>query len=307
MKPPVVSVVMPVYNAGLYLSQAVESIQAQSFSGFEFIIIDDGSTDDGSKILKKYAEQDKRIKLITQKNQGLVASLNRGIKQAKGKYIARQDADDASAPLRLEKQVHYLEAHPEVVAIGSSVEVMDEAGKILHRHTVLLNDPELRQELLVRSPFAHGAVMFKRQAALEAGLYDQASWPVEDYDFWLRLSKYGQLANLDEYLYIYREHGQSISSENAELQQRQLEAVRAEAWVERGRLLPQRQPKISAYKKLDMGQLRIERLFDNVVLISKAAWRHHQKNLALKILSQLATSPSAHRKAAGKLRRKVAK
>jgi glycosyltransferase involved in cell wall biosynthesis len=307
MKTPAVSVVMSVYNGQLFLGQAIESVQNQSFSDFEFIIINDGSTDTSPKLLKTFAAKDQRIKLINQQNQGLVASLNRGIKQAKGKYIARQDADDASAPQRFEKQIDYLEAHPQAAVVGSSIEVMDNADKIMHRHAVLLNDAELRQELLVRSPFAHGSVMFRRQAAIDAGMYDQASWPAEDYDLWLRLSKFGQLANLDEYLYIYREHGQSISAENDQLQQRKLDEVRTKAWAERGRLLPKRQIKLSAYKALDMGQLRIERIFDNSVFISKAAWRNKQKSVAFKSLSQLAADPLAYRKAAGKLKRKAAK
>lgn len=307
MSTPAVSVVMSVYNGERFLNEAVESILSQSFKDFEFIIIDDGSTDDSQKVLKKFAAADKRVKLITQKNQGLVASLNRGIKEASGDYIARQDADDKSTPERLAKQIRFLEEHTATVIVGSSVHVMDGSGHILHQHAVLLNDPELRQELLIRSPFAHGSLMFKREEVIKAGLYDQASWPAEDYDLWLRLSEYGQLANLDEYLYIYREHDQGLSQKNLKVQEAKREAVQQKAWRQHGRLLPRKRIDLEAYKNLDMGQLRIERIIDNNVFISKQAWQHNQKSLALKNMAMLAGDKVTYRKAAGKLRRKVNK
>ena len=307
MSQPVVTVLMSVYNGQDYLAEAIDSILAQTFKDFEFLIIDDGSSDKSPAILKKYATRDKRIELLAQKNQGLVPSLNRGIKEASGKYIARQDADDQSAPNRLAKQVKFLESNPNTVIVGSSIEVMDEASNILHRHAILLDDPELRQELLLRSPFAHGSVTFNRQSAIEAGLYDPASWPAEDYDLWLRLSKYGKLANLDEYLYIYREHGSGISVKNLELQQKKLKEVQDKAWKERSRLLPKKKIDLAAYKNLDMGELRIGRIIDNNVFISKSAWRCNQKTLALKNMSILAGDRVTYRKAAGKLKRKLNK
>ncbi|HXY18121.1 MAG TPA: glycosyltransferase [Candidatus Nitrosopolaris sp.] len=305
MKSPAVSVVMAVYNGGDYLADAVESILNQTLDDFEFIIINDGSSDKSLELLTGYAKKDKRIKLLSQKNQGLVASLNRGIKAAKGKYVARQDADDRSGPKRLEKQVWFLEAHPKVVVVGSGISIMDDKSRIVHRHAVLLDDPELRQELLVRSPFAHGTVMFRREAAVKAGLYDPGSWPAEDFDLWLRLSAYGQLANLDDSLYMYREHPSAISVKNARLQVEKLEAVRQKAWRERGRLLPKRKIDLSAYKNLNMGQLRIERIIDNNVMVSKLAWKHGQKNLALKNMAVLAGNKLVYKKAAGKLKRKI--
>jgi len=307
MKLPTVTVLMPVYNAELYLSVAVESILTQTLKDFEFLIINDGSADKSPEILKKYAAQDKRIKILAQENQGLVVSLNRGIKEASGKYIARQDADDKSAPDRLKKQVEFLKTHPKVVIAGSCISVIDEKSRIMYRHALLLNDPELRQELLVRSPFAHGSVIFEREIAIEAGLYQQSSWPTEDYDFWLRLSALGEMANLEEDLYLYREHKAGISKKNANLQIKKIESVRSRAWQQRSRLLPKRKINLDNYKSLNMGQERIERIVDNTVFVSKLAWGNNQKSLAFKNMSMLAGHRVTYKKAAGKIKRRIKK
>lgn len=305
MKIPVVSIVMAVYNGDAFLAEAVDSILSQTYRDFEFIIIDDGSSDSTPAMLKKYAEKDKRIKVFKQKNQGLVASLNRGILAAQGEYIARQDADDASMPGRLEKQLDFMRRDRDIVALGSSIEVMDDEGKKLHRHAVLLNDNELKQELLLRSPFAHGSVIFRREEAVKAGLYQQDSWPAEDYDFWLRLSRLGKFANLDEYLYIYREHAAGISQRNRELQEKKVAEIRLKAWRQRSRLVPKRPIDLDFYSPKDMGQLRIERLVDNGLFISRQAWRYHDRSLAFGSALKLARRKTSYKKAAGKLKRRI--
>jgi len=302
---PKVSVVMSVYNGGDYLSSALQSILDQSFSDFEFVIINDGSTDGSLTTLKKFAKKDKRINLIDQANAGLVASLNRGIEVARGQYIARQDADDKSNPSRLAKQVEFLDGHPLVVAVGSNISVMDESGKIIHQHAVLLQNPELQQELLVRSPFAHGSVMFRRQVALKVGLYDGSTWPAEDYDFWLRLSVHGRLANLDEALYIYREHSKSISEQNTDLQNDKSEEVRARAWQQRARLASSGKINLASYKDLVMGQVRIQRILANQLWITKKAASRGQLIFAFKVLFRLTSNPLAYKKLAGVLKRKL--
>src|SRR5947207_1274318 len=119
---------MSVYNGENYLAEAIDSILNQTFKDFEFIVIDDGSSDTSLKIIKKYT--DPRIKLISRKNKGLVASLNEGLAKAKGDYIARQDADDVSLPQRLKKEVEYLDAHPKVALVGSNYKHLDAKGKL---------------------------------------------------------------------------------------------------------------------------------------------------------------------------------
>ncbi len=127
---PKVSVIMSVYNGDKYLREAIESILNQTFTDFEFIIVNDGSTDNSLEIIESY--DDERIKTINnKKNIGLTKSLNKALKFAKGKYIARQDADDVSLPNRFEKQVEYLDSHPEVALVGTSVYLIDENGKII--------------------------------------------------------------------------------------------------------------------------------------------------------------------------------
>ncbi len=300
-----VSVVMSVYNGENYVNEAVRSILNQTFTDFEFIIIDDGSTDKTPHILAGF--HDSRIKIITQNNMGLVASLNTGIKQASGIYIARQDADDRSVPDRLEKQVRFMEAHPEVIITGSSICVMNNTGETTHQHAVLLHDPELRQELLVRSPFAHGSIMARRDALLKSGLYNLDFWPAEDYELWLRLSKFGKLANLDDYLYVYRENEVGISANNKSLQADKVEQIHELAWQERRRLIGHGRIKLTAYKNLDMGPARIERIIKNISGISHAAIQNSDRTFALKNAALLAGSSLTYRKIAGKLKRRVIK
>lgn len=213
-KNPLVSVVMSVYNGEKYLREAVDSILNQTFRDFEFIIINDGSTDNTLKILKTY--RDPRIVLISRKNKGLVESLNEGIKKAKGKYIARQDADDISIKDRLRKQVDFIVSNTGTVLVGSSM-VIKYNNKLVN-HYVLLGDTELRAEMLVRCPFVHGSTMYRKKAAIEAGLYDYKYWPAEDYEFWIRLSKTGGIANIYEPLYIYRDNNLGISNLNSKNQ-----------------------------------------------------------------------------------------
>ena len=300
---PILSVVMTVYNGEKYLREAIDSILAQTFSDFELIFINDGSTDKTSKILNSY--KDPRIKIIDQSNKGLVASLNHGIKAAGGKYIARHDADDGSEPTRFAKQVRVLNERPRVVMVGTSMKVMDSQGKILHEHFVLINNNELRQELLVRSPFAHGSVMFRKDVAVRAGLYNQKYWPAEDYELWLRMCEHGELTNIDEPLYIYREHEGGISFTNQKLQIQKLKDVQSLAWQAKDRLI-KKHIKLSPYKKLAKGQLRIERILANTVYISRRASREHNFRFAIRNTRLIAVSPQTYLKLAGKVRRKKA-
>ena len=131
---PIISVVMPVYNGDKYLQEAIESILNQTEGDFEFIIINDGSTDDSPALIDKYRELDSRIKVITQENKGLISSLNTGIDEAKGKYIARMDADDVSLPERFRTQLEYMEKNSKIGACGSWAKVFDEGRNHLIKH-----------------------------------------------------------------------------------------------------------------------------------------------------------------------------
>jgi glycosyltransferase involved in cell wall biosynthesis len=210
MKVPKVTVLMPVYNEERYVSEAIESILTQTFTNFEFIIIDDGSTDGTPAILTEYARQDPRIIILrNETNQGLIAALNRGLEAARGQYIARMDADDVSLPERLARQVAYLDQHPEVGVLGTNVAYIDAEGRLLNegrpKDPQPLSPAMLQWLLLWRCAIYHPTVMLRQSILAETGLaYDPAFRHAEDRDLWTRLAPYTIIASLPEVLVYYR-------------------------------------------------------------------------------------------------------
>lgn len=192
---------MPVYNGAKYLREAIASILDQSFKDFEFLIINDGSTDNSPEIIAGY--HDARIKVINQANQGLSAALNRGLELAAGEYIARMDADDISLPQRLARQVAFMDSHPEVGICGTAAIMIDEAGQELRRASYPLTHEEIKTQLLFNSTFAHPSVMFRRAVLNEHHLryYNDKG---EDYELWTRAVKVTKLANLSDFFLKYR-------------------------------------------------------------------------------------------------------
>ncbi|MCW3076085.1 MAG: glycosyltransferase [Bacteroidetes bacterium] len=201
---PFISVLLPVYNAGKFLHESIESILNQTFSDFELIIINDGSKDNSKEIIKSF--NDSRIIFIDQENIGLAASLNKGLGLAKGRFIARQDNDDISLPQRFEKQLIYFEQNPEVDLLGTAAEITDEQGRPtrrFHRHS---SDPlTLKFALLFNNPFVHSSVMFRKTVIEKTGPYSTDTAVFEDYDLWSRIARVANVSNLDEYLVKYRE------------------------------------------------------------------------------------------------------
>lgn len=207
---PRVSVIMPVYNAEVFIAQAIDSILEQTFKSFEFIIINDGSTDASLKIIRSY--NDPRIRVVSRKNKGLVATLNEGIKLARGEYIARMDADDISYPDRFSQQVVYLDKNKDIDLVGSQIITMDEAGNMSKGIVSKPIDPEDVRLLLGHgSIIAHPTVMMKLHSVKEVGGYREKYWPAEDYDLWLRMAEHGELANLPSVLLKYRISKKGIS------------------------------------------------------------------------------------------------
>ena len=205
---PVVSVIMPVYNAERYLRAAIDSILAQSFHRFELLIIDDGSTDGSMEIVRSYT--DSRIRVFSEPHRGLVAALNKGLTEARGDYIARMDADDVSKPERLCKQVAYMQSHPETPLVGCWARLIDAKGKPTGNSKMPPTQGwRLRVALCGANQFVHGSVMMRREAVLQVGGYRAAFVTTEDYDLWLRLGEVGVLANLAEPLYELRVHQSS--------------------------------------------------------------------------------------------------
>jgi glycosyltransferase involved in cell wall biosynthesis len=222
---PKISVILPVFNAQTYLRESIESILSQSFTNFELIIINDGSTDQSLNIIKSYT--DERIKLINQANAGLPISLNRAIAIAKGQYLARQDADDISLPSRLAEQAAYLDAHPTCALLGSWANIlMDNSPTdraLQHPH---LNG-DIALKLLFFNCFVHSSVMIRKSALEKSGLYpeEREKFPPEDYDLWLRISKDFEVANIPRALLQYRELANSISRTKLQIMQERAELM----------------------------------------------------------------------------------
>lgn len=201
---PKISVILPVYNGGKYLKEAIDSILKQTFINYEFIIIDDGSTDDSSDLINLYS--DERIKFIKQNNNGLAYSLNIGIKKSSGRYIARMDQDDISHPERFKKQIDFMENHNEYVAIGTWANYISKEGKFLYTSKTPYIDADLRQGLPYVCPFVHSSVMIRTDALKEVGGYKDGGryFYQEDILLWIDLSRIGKLYNLPEALQTYR-------------------------------------------------------------------------------------------------------
>ena len=207
---PEVTVLMSVYNGEKYLKKAIESILCQTFTDFEFLIVNDGSTDATSDIVLSYA--DARIHFVrNEKNIGLARALNKGIKLAQGKSIARQDADDVSLPTRLEKEVLFLDQHKDVYLLGSAFQVINKKGEMLTTVPVLTGNSEIQPALLQANQFCHGTIMFRKSIATSVGLYRPEFATAQDYDFWLRISERYAVANISEPLYQWRLTTNSIS------------------------------------------------------------------------------------------------
>lgn len=213
---PLVSVLLPVYNGGVFLAEAIESILSQTYKNIELIIIDDGSTDDSASTIRRY--NDPRILSVQQDNQGLAATLNRAISMASGTYLARQDADDISYKTRLDKQVKFLENNIEYGLVGTWSEIFEEhriTGRS-HRHPT--ENISLRFNLLFDCYFVHSSVMLRKSLIDTVGFYSaEYSRQPEDFELWSRVLQNGSFkcANLPEILVCYREVPQSLCRKNS--------------------------------------------------------------------------------------------
>lgn len=221
---PTVSVVMTIYNNSDYLRPAMDSISNQTFTDFEFIIIDDGSKDDSKKIVEGYS--DERIRFVSRANKGQSASLNEGINMARGIYIARQDADDISVADRFEKQVAFLNNHPEVGLLGTNYKEIDANSELIRFRNIFTRYDDLKLALVFSNQFAHGSVMMRKDVLDRVGLYDVNISSAQDYDLWTRISRVAEVRNLKETLFFWRYYTSGFSSGNPELNEQQAYKVR---------------------------------------------------------------------------------
>lgn len=199
---PLISVLIPVYNCAPFVSQALDSILGQTYTEFEIIAVDDGSDDGSSQILDTYAARDPRLHVIRNPNNlGIVRALNRGLSTCRGTYVARMDADDIACKERFEKQISEMESQPDIIALGGAVSYIDAAGNNLG----LIRRCSTGRSLLHQNPLLHPTVMIRRSALQEHQLqYEESYRYAEDYFLWLRLSRVGRLASLDDVLLFYR-------------------------------------------------------------------------------------------------------
>lgn len=197
---PKVTVLMAVYNGERYLREAIESILAQTFQDFEFLIINDGSTDNSREVILSY--EDPRIRLVDNEvHLGLTPSLNKGLRLAKGELVARQDADDISEPERLAMQVTFLETHPEVGLLGTWYRKIDAQGTLIGNRSLPCDYTEIRWSLLFFCPFVHSSVMVRKSVILrQVGFYNEALVYAADYELWYRIAHHIPVANLNKYL-----------------------------------------------------------------------------------------------------------
>lgn len=209
-----VSVVMSVFNGSQFMRESIESILGQTYADFQFVIVDDGSDDDSWDILTEYAIQDDRLLLVrNQSNMGLTRSLNKALRISRGKYIARQDADDLSLPERLEKQVRFMEAHPHVVLASSNHDRIDQEGRFVRRMKLDCHFEMIVWNLLFSNYLGgHSQVMFRRDQVMDLGGYSETCHYAQDYELWIRLLEHGQIVILPDILLKYRLHDARLSN-----------------------------------------------------------------------------------------------
>ncbi|MCP5372505.1 MAG: glycosyltransferase [Hyphomicrobiales bacterium] len=210
--PPRVTVLMAVYNGETFLRAAMDSILGQTFADFEFVIVEDGSTDSAPGILAAY--DDPRIRVLPNgRNIGLTPSLNVGLAAARGEFVARMDADDICTPERLERQVAAMDADPDLALVGSSYRLIDDRGQVVRTKVKPLDDFQARWVAMFRTPVEHSSAMVRRGVLTAHGLrYDESFRSAQDYDFWLRILDHGRGRVLPDLLLDYRAHGANITA-----------------------------------------------------------------------------------------------
>jgi glycosyltransferase involved in cell wall biosynthesis len=202
MSIPKVTVLMSVYNGKVFLPAAISSILNQTFPDFEFLIINDGSSEPVDLVIESF--RDERIRLHKHENMGLTRSLNRGLDLARGEYVARMDADDVSLPSRLEAQANALDGDKNLDLVGSFFDVIDADGKLIESKELITDDVYRLWRLQFHNNYGHGTMMMRKRSVIRAGKYDEALQFAQDYDLWSRMSTKGNTRIIPEPLYLYR-------------------------------------------------------------------------------------------------------
>lgn len=229
-----VSVILPVYNAGKYLDIAIESVLSQTFTNFELLLLDDGSTDESLSRLEYYASQDTRCKVYSRPNRGVAFTLNEGLNLASSDLIIRMDQDDICRPQRFEKQVRYMAEHPECVLVGSKVQLIDPEAMPMMEMGHCQTHEEIDAGLSWGGAFIFDpTIVVRKSAILAVGGYRAEYEYAEDLDLFLRLAEVGRLANLPDVLVEYRQHSTSMSYARRDLQYQSILAATKDARLRR--------------------------------------------------------------------------
>lgn len=213
-----ISVIMSVYNSQKYLCESISSILNQTFKDFEFLILNDGSTDKSDRIIRSFVKKDKRIKYFKRKRRGLTSGLNFLIKKSKCKFLARQDADDISHDQRLELQYDFITKNKDCVLLGTNGFKINERGNIMKKISLPLSNDKIQKRLFIQNSFIHSSVMIKKKTLKKINLYDEKFLYSQDYDCWCRISKFGKINNLKKHLIKLRIHNNSITKKKIKLQ-----------------------------------------------------------------------------------------
>lgn len=213
-----VSIILPTYNGADRINESIKSVLGQTYTNWELLVIDDGSKDNTKDVIENFTKSDLRIRYIKNENNlGLQKTLNKGIREAKGEYIARIDDDDIWCdPQKLEKQFEFLDKNKDYVLVGTGVIVVDESGKELFRYLVPVSDYDIRERILGKNCFVHSSVVFRKAVVLGLGGYGEGSdvRNMEDYDLWLRIGLKGKFANLPMHSTKWCLRNGSLSSVN---------------------------------------------------------------------------------------------
>ncbi len=224
---PQISIITAAYNSEDYIDDCIKSIRSQTYSNWELIIINDGSTDDTEKAILEFSRKDSRIKYHkNDKNIGLIATLNKGIKISTGTYIARLDTDDIWVdPMKLQKQLDYLQKEPNTILIGTWGYRLNSKGENIGNIQYPTSDRSIRNYILIENCFLHSAVMFNRDIVIKNGLYSKEFKSAEDYELWLKLGRSGEFHNLPKYMVGYRINDSGISA--TRYKEQQLHTIKA--------------------------------------------------------------------------------
>jgi len=207
---PQITVLMPAYNAAAYIAEAIQSVLGQTFTDFELLIVNDGSSDNTLQIIRAF--KDERVVVISQPNMGVAAALNTGLVHAKAELIARFDADDVCYPQRLEKQVDFLKANSEYVMVGGDADYIQDNGDMLYRfHCIANSHEQIMDKLYFYCPFLHPTVMYRKEVICSVGGYPVDAHNFEDYLLWTKIAGLGKFYNIPEALIKYRLNASSVT------------------------------------------------------------------------------------------------